>query len=142
MFFSACLSYQGARWLHKHWMVIRLCMHGPVHHSQPALSKKIFKLSNLLDQFFYSGNFLTLFCVWACLDKQPLPCSDKDSNFPCFRNHCPSMLPVTEKAQQDPHIPWKTHTDTQRHRHKESHTHMSKHMYRGKNSTEFFLYYI
>lgn len=38
------------------------------------------------------------------------PCSDRDSSVPFFRNHCPSMLPVTEKAQQDPHMPWKTQT--------------------------------
>lgn len=38
------------------------------------------------------------------------PCSDKESSVPFFRNHCPSMLPVTEKAQQDPHMPCKRHT--------------------------------
>lgn len=38
------------------------------------------------------------------------PCSDRESSFPLLRNHCPSMLPVTEKAQQDPHMPCNTHS--------------------------------
>lgn len=36
------------------------------------------------------------------------PCSDRESRVPRFRNHWPSTLPVTEKAQQEPHMPCKT----------------------------------
>lgn len=35
------------------------------------------------------------------------PCSERESRSPCFRNHWPSTLPVTEKAQQEPHMPYK-----------------------------------
>ena len=37
---------------------------------------------------------------WTCL-----PCSERETSFPFFRNHCPSILPVVEKAQQEPHCP-------------------------------------
>lgn len=46
-------------------------------------------------------------CTCACVSL--LPCSDRDSSVPFFRNHWPSMLPVTENAQQDPHIPCMKH---------------------------------
>lgn len=35
------------------------------------------------------------------------PCSERESRSPRFRNHWPSTLPVTEKAQQEPHMPYK-----------------------------------
>lgn len=36
-----------------------------------------------------------------------LPCSERESRSPRFRNHWPSTFPVTEKAQQEPHMPYK-----------------------------------
>lgn len=40
------------------------------------------------------------------------PCSERESRSPCFRNHWPSTLPVTEKAQQEPHMPYKRQTES------------------------------
>ena len=34
------------------------------------------------------------------------PCSDRDTSRLLRTNHWPSTLPVTEKAQHDPHMPW------------------------------------
>ncbi len=40
------------------------------------------------------------------LQRKRLPCSESDTSLLFLIAHCPSMLPVVEKAQQEPHIPY------------------------------------
>lgn len=61
---------------------------------------------------FFEGNSYCAALSCCLLLLLCVPCSDRDSNVPFLRNHWPSMLPVTENAQQDPHIPCQTNTNT------------------------------
>ena len=42
----------------------------------------------------------------SSLSQSTSSCSERLSSFPFLMNCWPSMLPLTEKAQQEPHMPW------------------------------------
>lgn len=103
------ISHPASQWLHKRLMATLLCTPGPAHHSQPALSGTN-KYTN--KQWLLSVTVKSV-GLFVYVHVSLLPCSESDSKFPFFRNHWPSILPVTENAQQDPHIPCKKHTHTE-----------------------------
>lgn len=111
---GACMkltAYPASRWLHRHWMADLHCKPCQLYRSRPALGgtlKKIqqFFCSCVQRQVNWGKQLLRCFIIFVVRQ----PCSDRESSFPFLRNHCPSMLPVTEKAQQDPHMPCRTHS--------------------------------
>jgi hypothetical protein len=91
-------TYPNSLWLHRRWRAIHPSRPCPPCHNPRALGDR-----RLVPRGPLKG------LVWRKGTRAGCsPCSDRESRVPRFRNHWPSTLPVTEKAQQEPHMPCKT----------------------------------
>lgn len=91
-------TYPNPLWLCRRWRAIHPCRPCPPCRNPRALGDR-----RLVPRGPLKG------LAWAKGTRAGCsPCSDRESRVPRLRNHWPSTLPVTEKAQQEPHMPCKT----------------------------------